>query len=71
MQNFALGLVELPQERTGPSLKPVKVPGEFSLQRVVDKLAEGALNLTAHVANKDVSASPNTDEQHSLYCDHP
>ena len=48
----------------GPPLKPVKVPldGIPSLQcvnrttqlGVIDKLAEGALNPTVHVADKEV-----------------
>lgn len=60
MQNLALGPVELPEECTGLPLKAVKLDGELSpldgelLQRVFGKLAEGALNPTAHVANKDV-----------------
>ncbi|KAK4808881.1 hypothetical protein QYF61_007996 [Mycteria americana] len=64
VQNFALGLVELHEVRTGPPLKPVQVPldGIPSLQRVdcttqlgvVGKLAEGALNPTVHVTAKDV-----------------
>ncbi|KAK4822236.1 hypothetical protein QYF61_011877 [Mycteria americana] len=59
-KDLALGLVELHEAY----LKPVKAPldGIPSLQHincttqldVVDKLAEGALNPTIHVANKDV-----------------
>ncbi|KAK4808830.1 hypothetical protein QYF61_001338 [Mycteria americana] len=62
VQDLALGLVELHEVRTGPPLKPVKVPldGMPSLQHVdhttqlgvIGKLAEGAL--TVHVTNKDV-----------------
>ncbi|PKU30563.1 hypothetical protein llap_19132 [Limosa lapponica baueri] len=64
MQDLALGLVELQEVCTGPPLKPVQVPldGIPSLQRVdcatqlgvMGKLAEGALNPTVHVSNKDV-----------------
>ncbi|KAK4828488.1 hypothetical protein QYF61_026759 [Mycteria americana] len=64
VQDLALGLVELHKVRRGPPLKPVKVPldGIPSLQRVdhttqlgvIGKLAEGALNPTVHVADKDV-----------------
>lgn len=67
MQNLALGPVELPEECTGLPLKAVKLDGELSplygelspldgelLQCAIGKLAEGALNPTAHVANKDV-----------------
>ncbi|KAK4827794.1 hypothetical protein QYF61_021747 [Mycteria americana] len=64
VQDLALGLVELHEACTGPSLKPVKVPldGIPSLQSidcttqlgVVSKLAEGALNPTVHVTDKDV-----------------
>ncbi|KAK4805791.1 hypothetical protein QYF61_000397, partial [Mycteria americana] len=62
-QHLALGLVELHEVCTGPPLKPVKVPLDSipSLQRVdrttqldvVGKIPEGALNPTAHVADKD------------------
>ncbi|KAK4819146.1 hypothetical protein QYF61_025826 [Mycteria americana] len=58
VQDLALGLVELHEVRTGPPLKPVKVPldGIPSLQHVncttqlgvIGKLAEGALNPTVH-----------------------
>ena len=64
VQDLALGLVELHEACMGPPLKPVKVPldGIPSLQHVdrttqlgvIGKLAEGALNPTVHVANKDV-----------------
>ncbi|KAK4810558.1 hypothetical protein QYF61_004521 [Mycteria americana] len=64
VQALALGLVELHEVCTGPLLKPVEVPldGIPSLQcvdhttrlGVICKLAEGALNPTVHVANKDV-----------------
>ncbi|KAK4813652.1 hypothetical protein QYF61_014951 [Mycteria americana] len=63
-QDLALGLVELHEVLTGPPLKLVKVPlGSIPfLQRVhcitqlcvVGKLAEGALNPTVHVTDKDV-----------------
>ncbi|KAK4818782.1 hypothetical protein QYF61_019128, partial [Mycteria americana] len=63
-QDLALGLAELHEVRTGPPLKPVNVPldGIPSLQRVdhttqlgvIGKLAEGALNPTVHVTDKDV-----------------
>ena len=64
VQDLALGLVELHEVRTGPPLKPVKVPldGIPSLQRVdrttqlgvIGKLAEGALNPTVYVINEDI-----------------
>ncbi|PKU43516.1 hypothetical protein llap_6172 [Limosa lapponica baueri] len=64
VQDLALDLVELHEVCTGPSFKPVRVPldGIISLQRVdqsthfgvVSKLAEGALNPTIHVTNKDI-----------------
>ncbi|KAK4832903.1 hypothetical protein QYF61_026546 [Mycteria americana] len=64
VQDLALGPVELHEVHTCPPLKPVKVPldGIPSLQRVdsttqlgdVGKLAEGALNPTVHVTDKDV-----------------
>ncbi|KAK4808149.1 hypothetical protein QYF61_000129 [Mycteria americana] len=64
VQDLALGLIELHDVCTGPPLKPVKVPldGIPSLQcvdcttqlGVVSKLAEGALNPTAPVTDKDV-----------------
>ena len=64
MQDLVLGLVEPHEVHTGPPFKPVKVllNGIPSLQRVnrtaqlgvIGRLAEGALNPTIHVANKDV-----------------
>ncbi|PKU45108.1 hypothetical protein llap_4594 [Limosa lapponica baueri] len=64
MQDFVLALVEFHEVRTGPPLKPVKVPldGTSSLQcvdcstqlGVICKLAAGALNLTVHVADREV-----------------
>ncbi|GAB0191166.1 hypothetical protein GRJ2_001581900 [Grus japonensis] len=64
VQDLALGLVELHVVRMDLPLKPVKVPvdGIPSLQRVdrttqigvISKLAEGTLDPTVHVANKDV-----------------
>ncbi|KAK4826701.1 hypothetical protein QYF61_010916 [Mycteria americana] len=64
VQYLALDLVELHEVRMGPPLKPVKVLLDCipSLQQVdrttqlgvVGKLAEGALNPTVHVADKDV-----------------
>ncbi|PKU44393.1 hypothetical protein llap_5336 [Limosa lapponica baueri] len=64
VQDLVLSLVELHEVSMGPSLKPVKFPlgGIPSFQHVdrstqlgvVRKLAEGAHNPTAHVANKDV-----------------
>ncbi|KAK4827563.1 hypothetical protein QYF61_019187 [Mycteria americana] len=64
VQDLALGFVELHEVHTGPPLKPVRVPldGIPPLQHVdcttqlgvVGKLAEGALNATVHVADKDV-----------------
>jgi len=64
MLDLALGLVEPHQVCTGSPLKPIKVPldGIPSLQHidcttqlaVIGKLAEGALNPTVHVINKDV-----------------
>ncbi|KAK4829762.1 hypothetical protein QYF61_006486 [Mycteria americana] len=64
VQDLALGLFELHEVHTVPPLKPVKVPldGIPSLQHVdrttqlgvIGKLAEGALNPTVHVTNKDV-----------------
>ncbi|KAK4821027.1 hypothetical protein QYF61_012113 [Mycteria americana] len=63
VQDFALGLAELHEFLMGPPLKPVKVPldGIPSLQcvdcttqlGVIGKLAEGALNPTVHVTDKD------------------
>ncbi|KAK4824261.1 hypothetical protein QYF61_012527 [Mycteria americana] len=63
VQDLALGLVELHEVCMGPLLKPVKVPldGTPSLQHVdcttqlgvISKLAEGALNPTVPVADKD------------------
>ncbi|KAK4818497.1 hypothetical protein QYF61_014227 [Mycteria americana] len=63
VQDLALGLVELHEVHMGPPLKPVKVPldGIPSLQAVycttqlgvISKLAEGALDPTVHVADKD------------------
>ena len=64
MQDLALVLVELHEVRTGPPLKPVKVPlgGIPSFQcvnritelGVIGKLGEGAFNPTVQVANKNV-----------------
>ncbi|KAK4824302.1 hypothetical protein QYF61_013047, partial [Mycteria americana] len=64
VQDLALGLVELHGVRMGPLLKPVKVPldGIPSLKRIncttqlglICKLAEGALNPTVYVINKDI-----------------
>ncbi|KAK4827407.1 hypothetical protein QYF61_017837 [Mycteria americana] len=64
VQDLELGLVELHEVRTGPLLKPVKVPldGIPFLQCVdhttqvgiIGKLAEGALNPTVHVTDKDI-----------------
>ncbi|KAK4827796.1 hypothetical protein QYF61_021788 [Mycteria americana] len=64
VQDLALGLAEFHEVHTGPPLKPVKVPldGIPSLQHVdhttqlgvIRRLAEGALNLTVHVPDKDV-----------------
>jgi len=64
VQDLALGLAELHEVCTGPNFRPVKVPldGIFSLQLVdctthlcvICKLADGALNPTVLVANKDV-----------------
>ncbi|PKU42047.1 hypothetical protein llap_7647 [Limosa lapponica baueri] len=64
MQDLALGLAELHEVHMGLLLKPVEVPldGIPSLQRVdratqlgvIGKLAEGALNPTAHVFNEGV-----------------
>ncbi|KAK4811014.1 hypothetical protein QYF61_015718 [Mycteria americana] len=64
VQDLALGLVELHEVPMGPPLKPVKVPldGIPSLRctnrttqlGVICRLAEGALNPTVHVADKDV-----------------
>ncbi|KAK4832374.1 hypothetical protein QYF61_022229 [Mycteria americana] len=64
VQDLALGLVELHEVHTGPPLKPVKVPLNGIPSRqcvncttelgVIRMLAEGALNPTVHVANKDV-----------------
>ncbi|KAK4827673.1 hypothetical protein QYF61_020484 [Mycteria americana] len=63
VQDLALGLVEPHEVRMGPPLKPVKVPldGIPSLQcvdhttqlGVVSKVAEGALDPTVHVADKE------------------
>ena len=59
---IALCVAELHDVCTGPPLKPVQVPqdGTPSLQRadcttqpcVIDKLAQGALNPTVHIADK-------------------
>ncbi|PKU42315.1 rna-directed dna polymerase from mobile element jockey-like [Limosa lapponica baueri] len=67
VQDLALGLVELHEVHMGSLLKPVQVPldGIPFFQRVdhatqldiVSKLAEGALNPTVNVANKDVKQS--------------
>jgi len=64
VQDLACVFVELLELCTGPSLKPVKVAldGIPSLQcvdcttqlGVVGKFAEGVLNSTLHVADKDV-----------------
>lgn len=64
MQDATLGIVELHEVCTGPPLTPVKVIlyGSPSLQcvnhttlfGVISKPAEGALNPTVSVANKDV-----------------
>jgi len=64
VQDLALGLVELYEVLTGPSLKPFKVPldGIPSFQHVdrttqlgvFGKHAEGALNPTVHVTEKDI-----------------
>ncbi|GAB0188195.1 cAMP-dependent protein kinase inhibitor alpha [Grus japonensis] len=64
VQDLALGLVELHAVHTGPPLKPVKIPldGIPCLQHVdrttqlgvIGKLAEGALDCTVHVTDKDV-----------------
>ncbi|GAB0184583.1 cAMP-dependent protein kinase inhibitor alpha [Grus japonensis] len=64
VQDLALGLVELHVVRMDPPLQPVKVPldGIPSLQcvnhttllGVVGKLAEGALDPTVHITDKDV-----------------
>ncbi|GAB0208383.1 cAMP-dependent protein kinase inhibitor alpha [Grus japonensis] len=64
VQDLALGLVELHAVLMASPLQPVKVPldGIPSLQHVdhttqlgvVSKLAEGALDPTVHVANKDI-----------------
>jgi len=61
------GLAELHEARTGPHFKPVKVLLDAipSFQKVnsttqlcvTSKLAEGALNPTVHVADKDVKTS--------------
>jgi len=63
-QDLPLGLVELHEVPAGPPLKPVKIPldGIPFFQRVDhtthpgvnSKLAEGALNPTVHVAEKEV-----------------
>lgn len=55
-QNLALGLVELPQECTGPSLKPVKVSlaGELSLQCVIANLLTVLSIPLPIIANQDV-----------------
>ncbi|KAK4827472.1 hypothetical protein QYF61_018708 [Mycteria americana] len=80
VKDLALGLVELHEVRTGPPLKPVKVPldGIPSLRRVnrttqlgvVRKFAEGALNPTVHVTNKDIKQTAPvpilTPEEHHL-----
>ena len=64
VQDLALGLVELHEVHMGPPLQPVQVPldGIPSLQcvnhttqlGVISRLAEGALNPTVHVTNKEV-----------------
>ena len=64
VQDLALGFVELHEVHMGPPLKPVQVPldGIPSPQHVdcttqlgvIGKLAEGALNPTVHVHDKDV-----------------
>jgi len=59
VQDLALGLVEPREVHTGPPLKLVRVPldGFLSLQHVdhtTQLVAEGALNPTVHVADKDV-----------------
>ena len=64
LQDLALGLIEPHEVHMGPPLKPIEVPldGIRSLQRVdrttqlgiVGKRAEGALNPTVHVTDKDV-----------------
>ncbi|KAK4831900.1 hypothetical protein QYF61_020047 [Mycteria americana] len=64
VQDLAFGLVEPHEVCTGLFFKPVKVPLDdiASLQHVdrstqlgvISKLAEGALNPTVHVTNKDV-----------------
>ncbi|KAM6384895.1 dTDP-D-glucose 4,6-dehydratase isoform 4-T5 [Alca torda] len=74
VRDLALGLVELHDVRTDPPLKPVQVPldGIPSLQHVdratqlgvVGKLAEGTLNPTVHVTDKDV-------KQHWSQCRDP
>jgi len=48
VQDSAFGLVGLHGVHTDPPLKPVQVPG------VTSKLAEGALNTTVHVADKNI-----------------
>lgn len=63
MQHLVLGFVELHVVCTGPFLEPVKtllegVPSVLcvtftTLFGAVDKLAEGTLDPTIHVANKD------------------
>jgi len=63
VQDLALGHVALHEVRTGAPLKPIKVPlnGIPSIQRadhatqlgLVSKLAEGALNPTVNVTDKD------------------
>ncbi|PKU40461.1 hypothetical protein llap_9237 [Limosa lapponica baueri] len=64
VQDLARGLVELYEVHTGPPLKPVQdllddIPSIQCVDRttqlgVVSKLAEGVLNSTVHVSNKDV-----------------
>jgi len=64
VQDLALGLVELHEVCPGPPLKPVQVtldaiPSLQSVDRttqvgVISKLAEGALNPTVHIADKEV-----------------
>ena len=68
VQDLARGLVERHVVCMRPPLKPVKVPldGVPSLQHVdcstqlgaISKVAEGALNPTVHVVDKDVKLHP-------------
>lgn len=70
MQHLALGLFELSEGHTGPSLSPVNIllDGSPALGVdipkqlcVINKLAEGALNSIVHVATKMLkSAGPST-----------